>query len=143
MVVGLLICLIVGGSGVAYVAYRWFTKNNPAVGIYTMEFPEGTLFKDGIKEMEKVMESEIAVERVVRDLDLANRLEVGSEAEAAALLRERLLVQRGKEPGEVHVIYLDRSFEFSKQVLNAIHQEFVRTREARSVLRPNQPRLTP
>ena len=85
------------------------------------------------------MESDLLAGRIVRDMGLIEHFEVETEEEAVVVFRERLLVQKGKGPGEVHVIYLDRDFEFSKEVLNAMHREFVRTREAQAVLRQNQP----
>lgn len=137
IVIGLVICLVLGGAAAGYLGYRLYMKNHPAVGMYTMEFPAGTRFKDGIKEIEKVMESDLAMERVVADLDLMNRFKVASDDEAKALVRERLLLQQGKGPGQVHVIYLDRKNEVAMEILQAIHEQFVRTREARAVLRPN------
>ena len=137
IVVGLVICMILGGAAAGYLGYRLYMRNHPAVGVYTMEFPPGTKFWDGVKEMEKVMESDLAVGRVVQDLDLVTRFKVSTEEEAAALIRERLLVQQGKVPGQVHVVYLDRKYELAIEVLTALHEEFIRTREARAVLRPN------
>lgn len=36
------------------------------------------------------------------------------------------------------LIYLDRSNELALEILNGLHDEFVKTREARAVLRPNE-----
>ena len=136
IVIGLVICLVLGGAAAGYLGYRLYMRNHPAVAMYTMEFPVGTTFKDGVKEIEKVMESDWAVRRVVQELDIVGRHRLDSEEEAMASVRERLKVNPGSV-NTVGVMYLDRKFEFSKQVLQIIHEEFVRTREARMVLRPN------
>lgn len=138
LVIGLVICLILGGAA-GYLGYRLYMRNHPAMARYAMEFPEGTEFKDELARIEKVYESDAAVRRVIQELDLVNRLKVDSEDAAVALVAERLIVQSGALPGRVQVLYLDRKFDFSKEVLEALHTEFVRTPEAQAVLRPMSP----
>ncbi len=135
IIIGVVICLVVVAPVGAF-GYLWFTKNHPAVGVYTMEFPKGTSFKEGLAQMELVMESDKAVRQVVQELDLVARYKLASEDEAVARVRERLRMNKGEVAGRVRIIYLDRKQEFAQEILEALHQEFIKTPEARMVLRP-------
>ena len=136
IVIGLVVCLVLGGAAAGYLGYRLYMRNHPALAKYAMEFPEGTAFEDGMLQIEKVFEADEALRKVIQEHDLVARLKVGSEDEAVALMRERFIVHAGAEPGHVHVLFLDRKYDLSREVLEALHQEFIRTREARAVLRP-------
>ena len=139
MMIGLLFCLALGAGAAGYVGYRLYMRNHPAVGVYRMEFPEGVDFKEGVAEIEKVLESDYAVREVVQSLDLVSRFKLDSEEEAIERVREKLLVRPAKSPGRVTVMYLDRSNELALEILKGLHAEFVKTREARAVLRALEP----
>lgn len=128
--------MVLGISGGSYVAWRWFTRDQPAVGVYRMEFPDGLAFEEGVARVEEVMESDQVMKKVVQDLDLVTRFKLESEDEAVARLREKLSLKSMGEAGRVRVMYRDRSFQQALEILKAIHGEFAKSRAARAVLRP-------
>ena len=139
IIIALLICVILGLGGGSYVAWRWFTRDQPAVGVYKMEFPDGMDFVEGVAKVEEVMESDPVIRPVVQELDLVGRFKLQNEDEAIALVREKLSLRPLHDGKRVRVMYRDRNFKQALEILKAIHAEFAKSRAAQAVLRPADP----
>lgn len=139
IIIALLICVVLGIGGGSYVAWRWFTRDQPAMGIYRMEFPEGMAFDEGVEKVGEVMESEQVMKRVVQDLDLVSRFKVKTEDEAVERVREKLSLKGLGDADRVRVMYRDRNPRQALEILKAIHAEFIKSRAAQAVLRPPEP----
>jgi hypothetical protein len=143
IIIALLICVILGIGGGGYVAWRWFTRDQPAVGVYKMEFPDGMDFAEGVAKVGEVMESDPVIRPVVQELDLVGRFKLQNEEEAIARVREKLSLKSLGAGGRVRVMYRDRNFKQALEILKAIHAEFVKSRAAQAVLRAADPPAPP